>query len=129
MTEGAVAALAVLVWLQIKHLFCDFFFQTPRQIEMKGVYGHPAGLSHAAQHAVASIPVFLLMPVSAVVAAAIVVAEFVTHYHVDWIKAVIGDRKGWTVRDKEYWRGLGSDQFLHQMTYLAICALLIWLRS
>ena len=119
--DGAVFALiGVLAILQVKHLFVDFFFQTPRQIAMKGVYGHPMGLAHAGQHAVASLPIFLMMPVAPEVAALVIGGEFVVHYHIDWVKAVVGDRYGWTVRDKEYWRGFGSDQFAHQATYLAI---------
>lgn len=129
MDDAVLAAIAALALLQVKHVFCDFFFQTPRQIEMKGVYGHPAGLAHAGMHALASLPIFLVLPVRPLIGAAVLLAELLAHYHIDWLKAVISDRKGWTTRDNQYWRGLGLDQFAHQMTYLAIVLALLWLRT
>ncbi len=129
MDDAALAVIAALALLQVKHLLFDFFFQTPRQLALKGRYGHPAGLSHAGLHALATLPIFLVLPTTLPVAAAILAAEFVTHYHIDWLKAVIGERTGWTVRDKQYWRGLGADQFAHQMSYLAMVLVLVLVRN
>jgi len=127
--DTALAVIAALGLLQVKHLLCDFFLQTPRQIAMKGRYGHPAGIGHAVLHAVATLPIFFVLPASPPVALAIIAAECVLHYHIDWVKAVIGDRYGWTVRDKDYWRGLGLDQFAHQITYLGIVLVLLSIRG
>lgn len=125
MDDTALAVIAALGLLQVKHLLCDFFLQTPRQIAMKGHYGHPAGMGHAALHALATLPIFLVLPASVPVAMAIIISEGVLHYHIDWAKAVIGDRYGWTVRDNAYWRGLGLDQFAHQVTYLGIALVIL----
>ncbi|SHE65408.1 Protein of unknown function [Kaistia soli DSM 19436] len=129
MDDTAFAVIAALGLLQVKHLLCDFFIQTPRQIAMKGHYGHLAGIGHAVLHAVATLPIFLVLPTSLPVALAVIVGECVLHYHIDWAKAVIGDRHGWTVRDSAYWRGLGLDQFAHQITYLGIVLVLILVRN
>lgn len=128
MDDAVLAVIVALALLQVKHLLCDFFLQTPRQIAMKGIYGHPAGIVHAGTHALASLPVFLVLPVGPAVAVLVLLGELLAHYHIDWIKAVIGDARGWTVRDKQYWRGLGSDQFAHQITYLAIVLVLLGFR-
>ncbi len=129
MNEAALAVIAALVLLQLKHLFCDFFFQTPRQLAMKGQYGHPAGLGHAGLHVVGSLPIFMLLPVSLPAAGAVLAAEFIAHYHIDWLKAEIGTRTGWTVRDRQYWRGFGVDQYAHQITYLAMVLALVLVRG
>ena len=125
MFHSVFAPLVALTVLQVKHLICDFFLQTSNQIENKGTYGHPGGLIHAGIHAVGTLPVFLVYPVSITVAVIILVAEFLAHYHIDWLKNVIGAHFGWTTRDKQYWWAMGVDQFLHQITYLVMVAVLM----
>jgi len=123
----AITALVALTVLQVKHLICDFFLQTSHQIENKGIYGHPGGLIHAGIHALGTLPVFLVYPVGLVPAAVIVVLEFIAHYHIDWLKNVVGNHYGWTVRDPAYWWAFGIDQFAHQITYLAMVLALVLL--
>jgi hypothetical protein len=123
--DPVFAPLVALTLLQVKHLICDFFLQTSNQIENKGTYGHPGGMIHAGIHAIGTVPVFWVYPTAFVPAAIILLVEFATHYHIDWLKNVIGRHYGWTTHDKEYWWAMGVDQFLHQMTYLAIVFVLI----
>ena len=118
------AVLAVLLYLQIKHFVCDYPLQTTYQVTNKGTYGHPAGLLHAGIHAVLTIPVFLIMAPPLPVGIAIVVGEFLVHYHIDWAKQRIMARTGWQAVDSEFWWGIGADQFLHYLTYLAIATVL-----
>lgn len=125
MIHTAFAPLVALTVLQVKHLICDFFLQTSNQIENKGTYGHPGGLIHAGIHAIGTVPVFLVYPVPVTVAIIILIAEFLAHYHIDWLKNVIGAHFGWTTRDKKYWWAMGVDQFLHQITYLVMVAVLM----
>lgn len=125
MADPALAVLAALAILQAKHLICDFFLQTSRQIENKGTYGHAGGLIHAGLHVLGTLPIFAIYPVRLVVAIAILVLEFVAHYHIDWLKAVINRRYGWTPRDKSFWTALGIDQFAHQITYLVMILALV----
>ncbi|MCX5512220.1 DUF3307 domain-containing protein [Kaistia algarum] len=125
----ALTVLAALAILQVKHLLCDFFLQTSHQIENKGTYGHPGGLIHAGIHMLGTLPVFLVYPVSLTAGAVILVVEFIVHYHIDWLKNVIGNLYGWTTRDAAYWWAFGTDQFLHQITYLVMVLALVQLQG
>jgi hypothetical protein len=62
-----------------------------------------------------------LIPVIAVIAA----CEFAVHYHIDWIKARTERTRNWNSTDNIYWVAFGGDQFLHQVTYIVIVALLL----
>lgn len=121
----ALVALAALAVLQVKHLICDYFLQTSHQIEHKGTYGHPGGIIHSGIHIAGTLPVFLIYPVPFLTGAIILALEFIAHYHIDWLKNVIGNHYGWTTRDTYYWWALGTDQFAHQVTYLVMVLALI----
>jgi hypothetical protein len=120
------AALAATSYLLVKHAAADFFLQTDAIFRQKGNYGAPGGLLHAFIHILLTAPVFLLFPGgSPELAANILGAEFLVHYHVDWTKEQIVRRNGWTTKDKMFWWALGFDQLLHGLTYVAI--LWVWL--
>jgi hypothetical protein len=123
--DPALAPLAALAVLQVKHLVCDYYLQTTRQTENKGIYGHPDGLVHSGIHVAGTAFVFAVYPTPLLAALAILFGEFVVHYHIDWLKSVIGRRFGWTTRDRQYWWALGTDQFAHQATYLVIVLILV----
>ncbi len=89
-----------------------------------------AGLLHAGIHVALTPLVYLVLaPASLLLALAITVGEFLVHYHVDWLKEQINRRKGWTVNDHSFWSLLGTDQFVHGLTYLAIVAALVAARA
>lgn len=124
------AAAGVILWamvfLAVKHTVGDFFLQTPYQLLNKGRYGHPGGLLHAGLHMALTMPVFVLIPPASVaVAALILAAEFLAHYHIDWVKEQVVRRRGWTTHDVWFWRALGLDQLAHGLTYVAIVAALV----
>ena len=121
---GQIALVGVLILL-FKHLVLDFFLQTPYQYQNKGIYGHPGGILHAGLQALGTASVFLWLAPSAALAAAIMIGEFVVHYHVDWTKEQITKRWHLTANDAPFWWTLGVDQFLHGATYLTIVALLL----
>ncbi len=50
----------------------------------------------------------------------ICLAEFLVHYHIDWIKECMGRKYMLTPDRIGFWRLHGSDQALHQLTYLAM---------
>ncbi len=54
---------------------------------------------------------------------ALLVAEFVLHYHIDYTKEQVVRRHGWTSHDTPFWWAIGLDQLLHGLTYVAI----VWL--
>ena len=122
-------ALLGLLLFEIKHYLADFVFQTLGQVQAKGHYGRWGGISHAGLHALMSLPALLVLTATAdlfdiprtlPLIAAVMLAEFAVHYHIDYAKARIDRGFGWDVADQEYWIVFGTDQFLHQMTYWVI---------
>jgi hypothetical protein len=120
-----ILVLSALLAFQLKHFLCDYVLQTGYIVETKRIYGHIGGLMHAGAHAIASIPAFLLLSASGTTIAILVAIEFVFHYHVDWLKAYVDTRAGWTQKDQAYWILFGFDQLIHQLTYLAFTAYLV----
>jgi hypothetical protein len=123
------AALLALLLLQLKHYVGDFVTQTQYHLRYKGIYGHPAGLMHAAHHAIGTAAVlalleaFLPLPIPLTLIAAVLAAEFVLHYHIDWAKEQV-IRPFVAAQGLAYWVIFGLDQFLHQATYVAIAYVL-----
>jgi len=117
--------LLALLLLQLKHFVCDFVTQTQYQLRHKGIYGHPAGLQHAAHHLIGSAIAFgalaavVPLPVSLSVVAMLLGAEFLLHYHIDWAKEQV-IRPYVASQGPAFWAIFGFDQFLHQLTYVAI---------
>lgn len=122
------SAIALLFWslvlFQAKHFLCDFVLQTAYLYRNKGIYGHPAGFIHAGLHAIGSLPAILLLTRSGGLAALLVGAELVIHYHVDWLKIYIDKRFRLTVQRRAYWIVFGADQLIHQLTYAAFLVVL-----
>jgi len=124
MRENALLIIGAFGLLETKHLIADFVLQSGYQVRFKGVYGHPGGLAHAGIHALASIPIFLLLPASFGLAVALIAAEFVLHYHIDWAKSQVDARLKLQPSQAPYWRLFGFDQWLHHMTYLGYLLIL-----
>jgi hypothetical protein len=120
MTEPIVIVLWALAAFQIKHVICDFMLQTRFQVENKGFYGGIGGITHAGLHVAFSIPALMLLTRSVVLIAPALLFEFVVHYHTDWYKARLVRLKGWNTQDNIYWIAFGLDQFVHQITYIAM---------
>ncbi|HET6387853.1 DUF3307 domain-containing protein [Hyphomicrobium sp.] len=118
-------ALAAVTYLLVKHAVADFILQTDQIFRQKGSYGAAGGLCHALIHILLTAPVFLFPGGGPMLAAALLAAEFVLHYHIDWTKEQIVRSENWTPKDKYFWWALGTDQLLHGLTYIAI--LWIWL--
>ena len=125
MTGEEWTILLLLAILLTKHYVFDFVLQTPYMFLNKGKYGHPGGILHAGLHALGSIAAILVLPPTFLIAAAIVVGEFVIHYHIDWTKEQIERRFQLSPTGARHFILLGFDQLLHQITYLGIVAILI----
>jgi hypothetical protein len=125
-TEQVQLVLAALLILQFKHFIADFVLQTPYQFLNKGKYGHPGGVIHAAIHALGSIIAFLVIRPSLALGAAIVIGEFIAHYHIDGLKERTVKVNQWVFPQSEFWWTFGADQALHQVTYVVIVATLAW---
>ncbi|MBV9045049.1 MAG: DUF3307 domain-containing protein, partial [Alphaproteobacteria bacterium] len=109
-----------LLALQFKHFVCDFLIQSTYQFRTKGIYGHPGGFIHSGLHIAGTLPALLILGMGPAGIVAILIAEFVVHYHTDWMKAKIDRTYHWGYSDQRYWMLFGADQFVHQLTYLAI---------
>lgn len=125
MSDPVQTLIAIFIVLQIKHFLCDYPLQTAYQLHNKGTYLHPGGIIHAGLHAVFTMAAFLIAPPAFALGLAIVVGEFLLHYHIDWAKEQVLRRTGWQASQREFWWAIGVDQLLHQLTYIAIAALLI----
>ena len=126
MPKLAILTLAAVAVLMFKHAVADFYLQTPYQYLNKGTYGHPGGFLHAGIHAVLTPFVYLvLVPSSLLLVLGITLAEFVVHYHVDWLKERVTHRNGWTSQDRGFWFALGTDQLVHGLTYVGIVGALL----
>ena len=118
--------LSMLIF-QIKHFLCDFAFQTSGQIRNKGVYLHPAGLSHAGLHMIGSIPALLVLSRAPIPLTVLLIAELLFHYHTDWAKVKLDSHLWLNEQNSLYWIIFGSDQLIHQLTYLGMIYAILYL--
>ena len=107
----------ILVLLFTKHYIIDFPLQTPYQWQNKGKYGHPGGLLHSGLHGAAT---FLILSFFTPLAYLFAIADFLTHYHIDWAKVKLNAYLQLTPENPRFWTLLGLDQYLHAMTYIAL---------
>lgn len=120
-TDAVMLVLMAMSYLLIKHAVADFLLQTENQRLTKGTYGALGGVTHGLTHVALTLPVFFIVAgVPLTIAAALLAAEFVIHYHLDWCKDQVVRRQGWTSHDTPFWWALGIDQLLHGLTYVAI---------
>lgn len=117
--------ILLLVLLQVKHMFADYFLQFPFMLSGRDAYLHVGRLAHAGVHAVGTAIALALVPTPLTPLVLLVVADFVVHFHIDWLKARVTDGMGLTPANPGFWRAAGVDQAAHQLTYVAIVA--IWI--
>ncbi|NRB33877.1 MAG: DUF3307 domain-containing protein [Rhodobacteraceae bacterium] len=120
MAEHETALLGLIALLQIKHLFADYFLQTPMMLSGRGTYLHLGRALHAGVHALGSIIVFVIFgaPVSFILP--VVLIEWFVHFNIDYGKAKWSEIHNQTPDQAGFWRANGTDQALHQLTYVAM---------
>jgi hypothetical protein len=115
--------ITYLALLQFKHWYIDFVLQDEAMVAGKGIYGNLVGMWHSFQHGIGTFLISVLV-VEWKVAACIAMFDFITHYHIDWVKMNLNSKMGWGPNTHEqFWWLLGLDQFLHAMTYVGLVAL------
>lgn len=114
--------ITLLTLLLVKHFIWDFYYQPPYMFMNKGTFGHWGGIVHSGIHAVTTFIILLFFaPHLALILA---LGEFVIHYFTDYAKMNINRIKGWTATThNEFWQLTGFDQLVHQLTYVAILAI------
>lgn len=120
MSEVTSTILILFCLLQIKHMFADYFLQTPRMLSGRATYLHLGRAQHAGVHAVGSAVALAIIGTPFPVLVAICLAEWIVHFHIDWGKARVSEAQGLCPNDAGYWRAAGFDQALHQFTYIAM---------
>lgn len=119
------AAVGLFALLGVKHFVADFLYQPPYQWKNKGTLGHPGGLIHAGQHALATCVILMFFTVPPV-AWLLAIAEFLIHYFTDFTKMNVNRIYGWKAdTHNQFWIALGVDQLVHYLTYVGIVACLI----
>lgn len=121
--------LLLLFLLQIKHWYADFKIQTYMQTVKKGVWLDPIGISHTVDHIwtslVALLVYSLFFPVAALTIIVLTFIEGVLHYVIDYVKVKYGCKDN---TKPLFWNQFGLDQLAHQITYLAMVAVIVhWL--
>ncbi|RYH11580.1 DUF3307 domain-containing protein [Tropicimonas sp. IMCC6043] len=124
MTVSATMVLLLVLALQVKHLVADFYLQTAYMLSRRGRYLHPGRALHCLVHILGTTLVLFVFGTPPGPLAAILLAEFVIHFHIDWGKAQIVARRSLTPEDAAYWHATGVDQALHHATYIGIAG--IW---
>ncbi|WP_170593005.1 DUF3307 domain-containing protein [Ruegeria arenilitoris] len=117
-TLGTV--LLLLCALQIKHMFADFYLQTPKMLSGRGEYLHVGRAQHAAVHVVGSVVVFLIFGAPLSFILIIGALEWIVHFNIDFAKASYSDKKKLQPDQAAFWRAAGLDQCLHNLTYIAM---------
>lgn len=120
MSVSVGTVLLLLGLLQVKHMFADYFLQTPRMLSGRGDYWHMGRAQHAGVHAAGSAIVFAILATPLLVIGVICAAEWIVHFNIDWGKARYSATKGYTPQQAGFWRAAGFDQFLHQLSYLVM---------
>ncbi|MEX0301296.1 MAG: DUF3307 domain-containing protein [Leisingera sp.] len=120
MPEYVGSVLLLLCALQIKHLFADFFLQTPKMLSGRCAYAHMGRAQHAGVHIIGSAIVFALFSAPVVFILVLAVLEWIVHFHIDFGKARYSEVKKLNPQQARFWQAMGSDQMLHQLTYIAM---------
>lgn len=110
----------LLLGLEIKHYVADYFLQPGWMLGGKGDFRHPGGYVHAGIHAGLTALVLLIAGAPLATLAAIVVAEFVVHYLLDYSKIHYSRGVHVDTAPRRFWALHGIDQLTHQLTYAVI---------
>jgi hypothetical protein len=119
-TPELVSVAVLLVLLQIKHVIADYVLQGRYILDNRHKWGHPGGLLHVAIHAVGSLFALVAVGTTATLTLLMLLAEAVVHYHIDWAKDGLNRRLGATPDRRAFWVLAGTDQGLHQLTYVGM---------
>jgi uncharacterized protein DUF3307 len=112
--------LLLLCLLQIKHMFADYYLQTPKMLSGRGEYFHLGRAQHAGIHAIGSILALLIVGTPLLFTVIIAIVEWFVHFNIDYAKARYSEAKGYDPSQAGFWRAAGTDQALHQLTYVAM---------
>ncbi len=116
----SLVVLFFLLGLQVKHFVADYLLQFDWMVAEKGDLLKPGGYAHAGMHVLGTAIVLIIAGVRWPLLVAILAAEFVIHYALDYGKVAYSN--GVTMEDspQKYFALHGLDQFFHHLTYIGI---------
>lgn len=117
--------LWALAGLQIKHFVADYTLQWPSMIAGKCHLDRAGGYMHAGIHVLLTLLVLLFCNLPATAIGLILLCEFVIHYVTDYAKSTYDWRHKLNPNTRHFWMVHGADQMVHQLTYVAILAVII----
>ena len=121
-----VESIILMLILQVKHCYADFYLQTYMQTVKKGVWLHPVGISHTLDHMYCSLIGLMLFSLFVTLNPFIiiwtVVVEGIVHYVVDYSKVKYGCKDN---TKPIFWTQFGLDQLAHQATYIGMIWVLL----
>ena len=103
--------------LELKHYVADYFLQPGWMLGGKGDVRKIGGYAHAGVHAGLTGLVLLVAGTPTGWLVGIVIAEFVVHYVLDWLKIHYSKGVHVDTQPRRFWALHGVDQILHQLTY------------
>lgn len=115
-----VLFFVLFLGLEIKHYIADYFLQPAWMLVGKGDLRHPGGYAHAGLHAALSGVVLLIAGTPIGLLAALVLAEAVIHYLLDYAKIFYSRGVHAETNPARFWALHGIDQLTHQLTYGAM---------
>jgi hypothetical protein len=115
-----VLFLVLFIGLEVKHFIADYLMQPTWMLVGKGDFRHPGGYAHAGLHAGLSAIVLLVAGTPLSVVAALVIAEWVIHYALDYSKILYSRGVHADTDPRRFWALHGIDQLTHQLTYAAM---------
>ncbi len=118
--------LWALVGLQIKHFIADYTLQWPAMIAGKCHVNRSGGYVHAGIHILLTLLVLLFCNLTAMVIVLLLACEFVVHYVTDYAKGTYDSNHKLNPNTRQYWVIHGADQLVHQLTYAAMLAVIIY---
>lgn len=110
----------LFVGFEVKHYLADYFLQPAWMLVGKGNLRHPGGYAHAGVHALLSALVLLVAGTPVAVLLALVAAEWVVHYALDYAKIFYSRGVHVDTDPRRFWALHGVDQLTHQFTYAAM---------
>lgn len=116
----ATATVAMLACMQLKHFLADYVLQPAWILRGKGDLRMVGGYVHAAAHALGSAPALMIAGAGPARIVILVLAEFVAHYLIDFVKALASRRSCSDSSRRSFWVMHGADQLMHQLTYAAL---------
>jgi hypothetical protein len=127
-----IKILILLTLLQIKHYYFDYVGQSKIELENKDTLFSSGSIIHALKHQLGTfVALSIVFPITSLLTLAwiflISYVDFILHNFIDTYKNAFVKEFQLTPKDKNYWSLFGADQLLHNLTYILIILIALWI--